>query len=269
MSTLRAKNALLDYDVTGAGPTIVQLHGLTSSRARDAGLGFDLSSRTPGHRVVRYDARGHGASAGDRDPRSYTWSCLALDLIALLDAEAPMEAVHGVGQSMGTATLVHAAMAQPTRFTSLVLGIPPTAWQSRAIQRRVYRANADLVERLGLAPLVDADLSSARPPASADTTAVPPSVEEDLLPTVFRGAALADLPTPEQVATIEVPTLVLAWVDDPAHPLSTAQQLCDLLPHARLVVARTPQDVQAWPDLVADHVSANRVVADESAIAGA
>ena len=118
MPTLPAMNATLDYDVSGAGPTIIQLHGLTSSRARDAGLGLDLSCRAVGNRVIRYDARGHGASTGDDDPRSYTWSALALDLLALMDAESPSEAVHGVGQSMGTATLLHAALARPDRFAS-------------------------------------------------------------------------------------------------------------------------------------------------------
>ncbi|MGB3762573.1 MAG: alpha/beta hydrolase, partial [Ornithinimicrobium sp.] len=182
-------NATLDYDVSGAGPTVIALHGLTSSRARDAGLGLDLSCRASGNRVIRYDARGHGDSSGDDDPRSYTWSALALDLLALMDATSPSEAVHGVGQSMGTATLLHAALARPDRFASLVLGIPPTAWGSRVAQRRVYRVNADLVERAGVAPLLAADVDAARPPASTATVALPPTVAEALMPPVFRGAA--------------------------------------------------------------------------------
>lgn len=255
MPTLPAQNATLDYDVSGAGPTIVQLHGLTSSRARDAGLGLDLSSAALRNRVIRYDARGHGASAGDHDPRSYTWSALALDLLALIDAESPTEAVHGVGQSMGAATLLHAALAQPHRFASLVLGIPPTAWASRVPQRRVYAANADLIERSGVGPLLEADRSASRPPASTATGVLPPTVAENLLPTVFRGAALADLPPPEELRRVAIPTLLLAWVGDPSHPLSTVQRLHDLLPHSRMVVAHAPCDVEKWPGLVAEHVT--------------
>ncbi|MGC1208827.1 MAG: alpha/beta hydrolase [Ornithinimicrobium sp.] len=257
LPTLRAKNATLDYDVSGAGPTIIQLHGLTSSRARDASLGLDLSARASEHRVIRYDARGHGASAGDHDPRSYTWSHLALDLLAVIDAESPTQTVHGVGQSMGSATLVHAALAEPSRFASLVLGIPPTAWDSRVPQRRVYRANADLIEHAGLGPLLEADKGASRPPAARATDVSPPTVIEDLLPAVFRGAALADLPPPQELTGITMPTLLLAWVGDPAHPLSTAQRLHDLLPHSSLVVAHTPAQVEKWPDLVAQHVSLN------------
>jgi hypothetical protein len=52
------------------------------------------------------------------------------------------------------------------------------------------------------------------------------------------------------VARIDVPTTILAWVDDPGHPLSTAESLALLLPHATLSVARTPGDVEAWPEVL-------------------
>ncbi len=77
---------------------------------------------------------------------------------------------------------------------------------------------------------------------------------EDLLPTVLRGAAGTDLPAPESISTLDVPVLILAWTDDPTHPLSTAERLDELLPDSRLVVARTPADVVGWPALFAEHV---------------
>ncbi len=254
LPTLLVKRATLAYDVTGEGPNIVQLHGLTSSRARDASLGLDLSTAAVEHRVIRYDARGHGESTGDTDPRSYSWWHLARDLLALLDAESPGAPVHGVGQSMGSGTLLHAALARPEGFASLVLGIPPTAWQSRIAQRAFYRTNADTVERHGIEPLLRADRISARPPAAVDHCVLPPTVSTDLLPTVFRGAALADLPSAAELATIDIRTLILAWVDDPAHPLSTAYWLHEVLPDSQLVVAKTPEDVLAWSHLVAEHL---------------
>jgi pimeloyl-ACP methyl ester carboxylesterase len=63
---------------------------------------------------------------------------------------------------------------------------------------------------------------------------------------VFRGAATADLPSRDEVRTIGVPTLVLAWSGDPAHPESTADQLAELLPNAELFVARTWDELQTW-----------------------
>jgi pimeloyl-ACP methyl ester carboxylesterase len=63
---------------------------------------------------------------------------------------------------------------------------------------------------------------------------------------VFRGAATADLPARVDVAKIGVPTLLLAWSGDPAHPESTATQLAELMPKAELVVARTWDELQTW-----------------------
>ncbi|MGF9660216.1 hypothetical protein AAIH18_22555, partial [Pantoea agglomerans] len=75
-----------------------------------------------------------------------------------------------------------------------------------------------------------------------------------LLPSLLRGAAISDLPAPESVARIDVPTTILAWVDDPGHPLSTAESLAALLPNATLTVARTPADVEAWPEVLRQDV---------------
>ncbi len=72
---------------------------------------------------------------------------------------------------------------------------------------------------------------------------------------VFRGAAHADLPGPDAVATIAAPTLILAWSGDPGHPVSTAERLADLLPNAELSVASTLGELFAWTDRVADFLS--------------
>ncbi|GGL44797.1 alpha/beta hydrolase [Phycicoccus endophyticus] len=256
MPTLDLPDAALDYDLSGdAGPLVVQLHGLNSSRERDERIGLDLGRALRGHRVLRYDARGHGRSSGGTDPRSYTWPRLADDLLALLDVVAPGERVHGLGPSMGSGTLLHAAVRHPERFASLTLAIPPTAWTTRRAQAATYLANAELVEREGLAAFVARAEEAGAPPALADAPLTDPSVPEELLPTVLRGAAATDLPEPEALRELDVPTLVLAWSDDAGHPLSTAALLHELLDDSRLVVARTPYGIMAWPGLFADHVA--------------
>lgn len=256
MPTLELGDATLDYDVAGdAGPLVVQLHGLTSCRERDERIGLDLGRSLRDHRVLRYDARGHGRSTGDRHPAGYQWHRLADDLLALLDHVAPGERVHGAGPSMGTGTLLHAAVRDPGRFASLTLVVPPTAWTTRRPQAATYLAGAELVEREGLAAFVAQAESTIGPPALADAPLTEPSVAEDLLPSVLRGAASTDLPDPEAIRTIDVPTLVLAWSEDPTHPLSTAALLHELIDDSRLVVARTPYGIMAWPGLFADHVA--------------
>ncbi|WP_307812788.1 alpha/beta hydrolase [Phycicoccus sp. CSK15P-2] len=255
MPTLDVTDAELDYELSGdSGPLVVQLHGLTSCRERDARIGLDLSRVLHGHRVLRYDARGHGLSSGAGRSAGYTWPHLADDLLTLLDHVAPGERVHGVGPSMGTATLLHAAVRDPDRFSTLTLLVPPTAWATRRAQAATYLANADAVERDGLAAFVERARALDAPPALADAPLTEPSVAEELLPSILRGAASTDLPPTEEVCDLDVPTLVLAWSDDPNHPLSTAALLHELIDDSRLVVARTPYGIMAWPGLFADHV---------------
>lgn len=82
-----------------------------------------------------------------------------------------------------------------------------------------------------------------------------PDVADALLPSLLRGAALSDLPTPGDIARIDVPTTILAWIDDPGHPLSTAQALVALLPQAALSVAHSPAELETWPQILAQDVA--------------
>lgn len=256
MPVLRRRDAALDFDVRGdTGPAVVQLHGLTSSRAREDLIAVDLVGELSGCRVLRYDARGHGLSTGPRDVAAYGWATLADDLLALVDHVFPGEAVHGVGSSMGSGTLLHAAPAAPSRFAGLTLCIPPTVWETRGPQRVAYEECARVVETDGVDALVEAGQLTPVPPAERpDKPVTWPDVPLDLLPTVFRGAALTDLPEPAVLAGLDVPTLLLAWIEDPAHPVSSAERLHDLIPGSRLDLARTHADVRRWPGLVAAHV---------------
>lgn len=232
------------------GHPVVQLHGLTSSRARDRVLNLDLGRGLSGTRLLRYDARGHGRSTGRKTPEDYRWENLADDLLRVLDQWFPGERVHGVGPSMGTATLLHAATIEPERFIGLTLMVPPTAWETRPDQAAIYRAAAALIEADGVEAFLAGTRGSSPPPATVAAPETWPDVADALLPSLLRGAALSDLPAPEDIARIDVPTTILAWVDDPGHPLSTAEHLAQLLPHATLTVAHTPGDVEAWPEVL-------------------
>lgn len=236
------------------GHPVVQLHGLTSSRARDRVLNLDLGRGLSGTRLLRYDARGHGLSTGRQVPEDYRWQNLADDFLRLVDHWFPGERVHGVGPSMGAATLLHAASIEPDRFTGLTLMVPPTAWKTRPDQAEIYRSAAALIESDGVGAFLAASRGSTPPPATVGTPETWPDVADALLPSLLRGAALSDLPAPETVARIDVPTTILAWVGDPGHPLSTAESLAALLPHATLTVAHTPEDVEAWPEILSEDV---------------
>lgn len=238
-----------------SGPAVVQLHGLTSSRSRDRLLDLDLGRGLSDTRLLRYDARGHGHSSGRPEPQDYTWPNLADDLLRLLDYWFPDERVHGVGPSMGTATLLHAAVREPDRFSGFTLLLPPTAWATRRERAGDYRRVADLVEQHGIEAFLAETSDVPPPPAAVGHPDTVPHVTTELLPSVFRGAALSDLPTPRELARIDVPTTILAWVGDLAHPLSTAEALEQILPQARLQVASTPAEVRAWPAVLAHDIA--------------
>lgn len=248
--------AELDTELSDeGGHPVVQLHGLTSSRARDRVLDLDLGRGLSGTRLLRYDARGHGRSSGRDNPEDYRWSTLADDLLRLLDHWFPDERVHGVGPSMGCGTLLHAAVREPDRFNGLTLLVPPTAWETRPAKADEYRHAAALIEERGLAAFLAGHHDAEPPPATVGAPPTVPDVPEPVLPSLFRGAALSDLPVAEQIPRVTCPVTVLAWVGDPAHPVSTAQQLLSLLPHATLSIAHTPADVAEWPTVLRDDVA--------------
>ncbi|PAK93481.1 alpha/beta hydrolase [Brevibacterium casei] len=241
------------------GAPVVQLHGLTSSRARDRVLQLDLGVGLSGTRLLRYDARGHGLSTGRPVAEDYRWPSLAEDLLALLDIHFPGERVHGVGPSMGAATLLHALLLDPDRFSGLTLVVPPTAWETRPAKAEVYRQAADLIEGGGFDEYLAASALTPQPPTLADAPSTRPEVPLPLLPAVLRGAAGSDLPDPARLEGHAIPTRILAWVDDPSHPLATAQRLHALLPESRLTVARTPTDLVSWPQILAEEVARHGV----------
>ena len=106
---------------SGEGIPVVGLHGLTATR-RYVVMGSRALERS-GHRLVLYDARGHGRSTPATDPSDYGYETLAADLLALLDDRGIDRAVL-VGASMGTHTATRFALDHGDRVAGLVLGTP-------------------------------------------------------------------------------------------------------------------------------------------------
>ncbi|NLS10471.1 alpha/beta hydrolase [Nesterenkonia sp. MY13] len=258
--TFQTDGATLAYELDPReGPVFVQTHGLTSSAWREHRSGLDMTGRLRGFRVLRYDARGHGSSTGRTVPADYRWPQLGDDLLRLLDAVIPGQRVHIAGPSMGTATALYAALKDPERFASLSLLVPPTAWATRTEQAESYLKSADLVENHGIGAFVRVGQSVLPPPALADRPRERvPAVSQELLPSIFRGAAMTDLPDQQELSGLGLPVQILAWVGDHAHPVSTAERLHRLIESSRLSIAETPEDLSGWPARVARFVERHR-----------
>ncbi|GAC1589125.1 MAG: alpha/beta hydrolase [Acidimicrobiales bacterium] len=255
MATIRG--AELAITETGDGRPVVWGHGLTSSRSSEdrAGLfGWLAPGALEGVRLIRYDARGHGASAPGPAESAYHWPELARDMVAVAD-HLGLDSFVAAGASMGAATSLWVAVTAPERLDALVLVIPPTAWETRAAQADFYRGGAALVESGGLDALIEARASvppaplfAPHPDVLADGITSLLANDPGVLPTVFRGAAGSDLPDRHSLRAIDVPTLILAWEGDPGHPAGTGIELAGLIPGAQLHIASDLDTVRTtWP----------------------
>ena len=243
----------------GLGRTFVWAHALAGSVAQDTEQGlFNWAAATEVATVVRYDTRGHGTAPGAYFYRSYRWPALVDDMLRAA-GDGPFVAG---GAAMGCAVSLFAALAAPRRVQALVLALPPPAWEARATAAERHELDARRVEAGGLPAFVDVLRAAPDPPVLAGHDHVKEvslrhvtTMDEELLPAILRGAAASDLPSRRDVRTIIVPTLILAWDGDPAHPLSTAEELADLMVQAELRVADDLDQVRAWPLLVRDFLA--------------
>lgn len=261
---VRLDDVTLAVQRIGAGTAtpVIWGHGLSSSMESEDELGLlDWAVAAADRTVVRYDARSHGASERSAAPSDHTWDRLADDQLALADRLGIDRYVAG-GASMGCATALFAALAAPERIERLVLAIPPTAWETRAAQTSVYETMAGLLEAGELdALLAGIDDAPVPDPFGADDRWKERSRERllaadhDRLALVFRGAALTDLPTPDDLRTIATPAVLLAWTGDSGHPVATAEALHDLLPDTQLHVASTADDLARWTTLTAEFLA--------------
>jgi pimeloyl-ACP methyl ester carboxylesterase len=100
--------ATIAYEVTGDGPPIVLVHGITESRRSWDPL---IAPLARDHRVVAVDLRGHGES--DRRP-PYDVLTMAADTHAVVEAVGAREPLV-VGHSLGGAVVSVYAAANPVR----------------------------------------------------------------------------------------------------------------------------------------------------------
>lgn len=91
----------IDYSVTGDGPAVVLIHGITESRRTWDPVVAPLVAG--GRQVVSLDLRGHGDSS---DAPTYDLMSMASDVAAVADAEAldrPLLVGHSLGGAVASA----------------------------------------------------------------------------------------------------------------------------------------------------------------------
>jgi pimeloyl-ACP methyl ester carboxylesterase len=238
----------------GEGTPVVLLHGLTATR-RYVVMGSRSLERS-GHRVLAYDARGHGRSAPARAPEDYGYGELDLDLEAVLDGLGVERAVLA-GASMGAHTLLAFALRRPERVAGLVVITPAFEPGHEASPDRLSRWDA-----------LSAGLRSGGVEgflAAYGVPAVSPALQETVQKVIRQRLALHEHPEAvadalravprsrpfdglEQLQAIHAPTIVVASNDeaDPEHPQAVGEAYARMIPGARLVTDEPGKSPIAW-----------------------
>ena len=111
----------LYYEEEGAGVPVVLLHGLSVDvEANWKAPGIWSALVEAGHRVIGFDARGHGRSDKPHEPSAYEDDAMVRDVGSMFD-ELSLEVTDLVGYSMGASTALQFA-ARDDRLRRLVLG---------------------------------------------------------------------------------------------------------------------------------------------------
>jgi pimeloyl-ACP methyl ester carboxylesterase len=244
----------LSIEDTGEGRPVVLLHGLTATK-RYVVMGSTALQRT-GHRVVAYDARGHGASAPAPTPSAYTYADLAGDLLAVMDDRGIDRAVLA-GASMGAHTILRVALEHPERVAGLCVITPAYAPDEADDPARLawWDGLSDGLRTGGIDGFLAAYGDPGVPERWRETVTKVirqrlslhehPDAVADALRVVPRSRPFGDL---DALGDIAVPTVVVADRDeaDPGHPLAVGQAYARRIPGARLVVEEEGRSPIAW-----------------------
>jgi pimeloyl-ACP methyl ester carboxylesterase len=239
----------------GAGPAVVLLHGLTATR-RYVVMGSSALQRG-GHRVLAYDARGHGRSAPAPAPGDYDYAALTADLKAVMDGAGLDRAVLA-GASMGAHTVLAFALAHPERVAGMVIITPAYAGAADnddAARRAHWDALAAGLREGGIKGFLAAQ-GAPRVSDSWRDTVVKVITQRmsqhehldavaDALQAVPRSHPFAAI---EDLGTLDAPAVVVASDDDadPEHPRAIGEAYAAAIPGARLVTDEPGRSPVAW-----------------------
>lgn len=251
--TVTRAGVTLDGEESGEGPTVLLLHGLTATRRYV--LHGSRSLERAGHRVIAFDARGHGESSAAPDAALYNYDEMIADAVAVMDALG-VERATLAGQSMGAAVAVGLALRHPERVSALAVVTPAHRGRPSSAHalERWDRLAAAVLEG-GPAAFVAALEPFTMEERWRDTvrTVVAQRIARhhdrqalaDALRNVPRSAAFDGM---EALGSIAVPTLVVGSRDtaDPDHPLEIAEEYARIIPGARFVVESPGESPLAW-----------------------
>lgn len=225
MPSIGANGLEIGYDVRGAGPPLVALHGATSLGRED--YAAQLPSMSKAFLVHLPDARGHGRTRWDVSTGGFRYDWLVDDLTAFVDALA-LDSFHLVGFSMGAMTALQFGARHPDRLRTLVVVGITTQREPRASVGRRLMDPARILER-------EPEFAAAL--ARRHDVVQGVGAWQQLLPAIAADVAVQPLLAPAQLHGINCPAMVVCGDHDPFVPPEAAAALARQLPGGRLFVA--------------------------------
>ena len=237
MTLMQKGDFSLHYTIDGAADAPVLV--LSDSLGTDLTMWAPQMAVLAAHfRVVRYDTRGHGQSGVTPGP--YSVAQLGQDVIDLLD-HLDIKAAHFCGLSMGGMTGMWLGIHHPERLNRLVLANTAAligtadAWNSRIAT----------VNSTGMAAIIPGVLdrwftAAFRESQNEQDAQAIAAIVAGLLRTSLDGysancGAVRDMDQRAEVASITVPTLVIAGTHDLATPPAGGKFVAEQIPGAAYI----------------------------------
>ena len=195
----------------------------------------NVEALTSRYRLLRYDHRGHGGS--EVPPGPYTVEELADDVLVLLD-ELGLAHVSFCGISLGGAVGMALALRAPERLERLFL----CCTAARFGEPETWEERAAIVRAEGPEAVVDGALGRwFTPPFRAAHPDVVERFRRTFVATPREGYAaccdaLARWDVRDELASIRVPSIVVASEHDPSTPPPLLVEIAEGIPGATLVV---------------------------------
>lgn len=241
-------------ELAGEGAAIVLCHGITATRRYV--VHGSRSLERAGHRVVSYDARGHGESDPAPEREGYGYPRLVDDLERVVAAEVGEGRFVLAGHSMGAHTAAAYALRNPERLAGLVVIGPAYDGEISEQSLRYWDGLAAALESGGVDGFVayidreqgidqawrDSVLRFTRERISLHRH---PEAIVRALREVPRSRPFGSL---DELSRLHMPALVVASNDeaDPGHPHATAVAYAEALPQARLISEGEGESPLAW-----------------------
>jgi pimeloyl-ACP methyl ester carboxylesterase len=223
MPFVDANGLRIGYDVRGAGPPLILLHGATSLGGEDFAAQIPLLSRA--FLVHVPDARGHGRTRWDT-AHGFRYDWLVDDLVAFADALG-LETFHLLGFSMGAMTALMFATRFPERVRTLVVvGITTQREPRLSVARRLMDPARIDREETSFAQL----LGRRHDAGQGD------GAWRRLLPAIAADVAAQPLLSPGDMRRIDAPALIACGDRDPFVPVDHAWGMSRQVQHGGLLV---------------------------------